>query len=44
MPPTVQPEGTLQYAFNGHNIRVVTIEDAPWFIAADVCAALGIAN
>jgi anti-repressor protein len=28
----------------GPEIRVVTIDGEPWFVAADVCAALGIAN
>ena len=28
----------------GHTIRVVTIDNAPWFVAADVCKALGIKN
>lgn len=30
------------YDFKGHNIRVVTIDKAPWFVAADVCDALGL--
>ncbi|MFD2175530.1 BRO family protein [Rhodobacter lacus] len=31
-------------ALKGHNIRAVTIDDAPWFVAADVCKALGLTN
>lgn len=27
--------------FRSHNIRVVTIDGEPWFVAADVCRALG---
>lgn len=30
--------------FNSNNIRVVTIEGNPWFVAADVCKALGYKN
>ena len=30
----------LLFDFNGHSIRVVTLKDQPWFIAADVCRAL----
>ncbi|WP_181164648.1 BRO-N domain-containing protein [Amaricoccus solimangrovi] len=28
--------------FEGHNIRVVEIDGSPWFVAVDVCKALGI--
>lgn len=28
----------------GHEIRVVTIDDEPWWIATDICAALGYSN
>jgi prophage antirepressor-like protein len=28
------------YQFNTHNIRVVTVEGEPWFLAADVCRVL----
>jgi prophage antirepressor-like protein len=32
------------FYFEGHEIRVAIIDDAPWFILADVCKALEIAN
>ncbi len=31
------------YQFNTHNIRVVTVEGEPWFVAADVCGILELA-
>ena len=30
------------FQFKTHNIRVVTLEGQPWFVAADVCRALGV--
>jgi len=30
------------FAFDSHAVRVVTIDDAPWFVAKDVCECLGI--
>lgn len=30
------------YDFKGHQVRVVEIEGNPWFVAADVCVALGL--
>lgn len=30
--------------FGDHRIRIVTIADQPWFVAADVCRALGFAE
>ena len=30
--------------FNTNAIRIVMKDDDPWFVAADVCAALGIKN
>lgn len=30
------------FNFNGHDVRVVMIDGAPWWVAADVCRALGI--
>lgn len=33
--------GASVHVFEGHNIRVVEIEGAPWFVAVDVCRALG---
>lgn len=35
---------TITYRFGEHPIRVVPKDGDPWFVAADVCAALGIQN
>lgn len=32
------------YDFKGHQVRVVEIDGNPWFVAIDVCRALGLAN
>jgi prophage antirepressor-like protein len=32
------------FNFESHSVRVVMRDDEPWFVAADVCAALEIAN
>ena len=32
----------LLFDFNGYTIRVVTLKDQPWFIASDICKALGL--
>ena len=32
------------FAFDSHAVRVVMIDDAPWFVAKDVCLCLGISN
>lgn len=32
------------FNFGGHDIRVIVRDGAPWFVATDVCAALGYAN
>lgn len=32
------------FNFNGHPIRVIVRDGEPWFVATDVCAALGYAN
>lgn len=32
------------FNFNNHPVRVVMLGDEPWFVAADVCAVLGIRN
>ena len=32
------------FNFESHTVRVVMRDDEPWFVAADVCAALEIAN
>lgn len=34
----------VQRAFEGHDIRIVDQSGEPWFVAADVCAVLGLAN
>lgn len=30
------------FDFNGNNVRVVIVEDEPWFVATDVCAVLDV--
>lgn len=32
------------FTFDSQQVRVVVIDGSPWFVAADVCAALGYAN
>lgn len=32
------------FAFDSNAVRVVTIDNAPWFVAKDVCKCLGIDN
>src|SRR5690349_17606840 len=32
------------FNFQGHNIRIIIRNSEPWFVARDVCEALGIAN
>jgi prophage antirepressor-like protein len=32
------------FDFQGHNIRVIIRDGEPWFVAKDVCEALGLAN
>lgn len=32
------------YVFDGNSVRVVMIDSEPWFVANDVCSALGIAS
>lgn len=32
------------FNFNSNEIRVVTIDDQPWFVAADVCRVLKLSN
>jgi len=32
------------FCFNSNPVRAITINDAPWFVAADVCAVLEIQN
>jgi prophage antirepressor-like protein len=35
---------TSLFDFQGHNIRVVTLDDTPWFLAVDVSKALGLSS
>ena len=32
------------FSFEGHNVRTLTIDDEPWFVAKDVCYVLEISN
>jgi prophage antirepressor-like protein len=32
------------FRYTGHDVRTVIVDGEPWFVAADVCAVLGIAN
>lgn len=32
------------FKFNGHPVRIITIDNEPWFAVADVCDVLGYAN
>lgn len=34
----------VPFDFDGVNIRIFTREDQPWFVASDVCQALGLTN
>lgn len=34
----------IQFDFSAHSVRVIMMGDSPWFVAADVCDALGILN
>ena len=34
------PNTPAVFNFDSHTVRTVIIEDQPWFVAADVCAAL----
>ena len=34
----------VPYVFDGRPVRTVTINDAPWFVAVDVCTILGFTN
>ena len=37
-----KPSDLTPFFFDGLNIRALTIGDEPWFVAADVCGALGL--
>ena len=32
------------FSFDSHSVRTILVDEQPWFVAADVCSALGIAN
>ena len=43
--PTPEASALAPFAYDGHQVRVVTDERGmPWFVAADVCHCLAIAN
>ncbi|MEU9130074.1 Bro-N domain-containing protein [Kitasatospora sp. NPDC048540] len=37
-------EAPARFDFQGHGVRVVTVDGEPWWVAADVCAVLEITN
>lgn len=41
---SARPADAGSYSFGGQEVRVVIRDGEPWFVAADVCAALGIRN
>jgi len=43
-PTTEDTVETIPFDFEGANVRVVTMGDEPWFVAADVCAVLEISK
>lgn len=36
-------DGT-KYTYTEHQLRVVMIDDEPWFVLADICRVLGLSN
>jgi BRO family, N-terminal domain len=40
----VLSDDNLNFNFAGHSVRIVMIEGEPWWVAMDVCTALGIGN
>jgi anti-repressor protein len=36
--------GVIPFEFHGNRVRVLTIDDSLWFVAADVCAVLELGN
>ncbi|MTJ81723.1 MAG: hypothetical protein F8N37_11995 [Telmatospirillum sp.] len=34
----------VPFMFEGEAVRIITIREAPWFVAADVCRILGLSN
>ena len=44
-PAELPPSWRQPFAFEGRQVRIITDEHGiPWFVAADVCAALGVGN
>lgn len=39
-----QTSAISQFRFESHEVRVISINDEPWFVAADLCRALDLAN
>lgn len=37
-------QNNRSFQFDSSEVRTIMIDDAPWFVATDVCAALGISN
>lgn len=37
-------DDVMSFAFGGHILRAVMVDGEPWFVLADVCRAVGIAN
>jgi anti-repressor protein len=37
-------ENTATYDFQGHPVRVIKVQDKPWFVVVDICAAIDIAQ
>lgn len=35
---------SVEFNFENHNVRIVIIENNPWFVAVDICNVLGIQN
>ena len=42
--PISSPSTVVPFNFQTHEIRIITIEDDPWFVAKDVCDVLGLEN
>lgn len=40
----IAPPPTAEVCFDGATVRTTTIDGEPWFVASDVCVALGIGN
>ena len=44
VPTVTQDDASSTYHFDGRAVRVMTVDGEPWFMAADVCAALSLSN